>query len=135
MFNKDSFIRLIYSIVVALSITLCAMYFTTEYKEVVLIVFKGMMAGIIIWFLGEFFFSLCEKLFPTNILSGYIILFFLILLGTSGFGYIFGIKDIITLLIMSIVAEIFGLGVTFFYRRKLTKDLNEQLLKHKNNLY
>jgi len=134
MFDKDSFIRLIYSIVVAMFITLLAIFFTTDYSEVVLIVLQGMLAGLIIWFFGEILFSICEKLFPTNILSGYIILFFLILLGTSGFGYIFGLKNINYLLVISAVAEIFGLGITLFYRKKVTKALNDQLIRHKHDL-
>lgn len=133
MFDRDSFPRLVFSVNVAVLITLSALLMTSDNPDVVLFVFKGMLAGVSIWLAGEILFSICEKWFPTNILSGYAVLFLLILLGTSGFAYLFGMRDIPLLLGMSAVAEIFGLGITFFYRRKVTKDLNTQLMKHKNN--
>jgi len=133
MFDKNSLTRLVYSVNVAVVITLTVLLLTSHNPDIVLFVFKGMLAGASIWFAGEILFSVCEKIFPTNVLAGYVVLFLLILCGTSGFAYLFGMRDIVFLLGMSAAAEVFGLGITFFYRGKVTRDLNVQLMKHKNN--
>lgn len=133
MFDKNSLTRLLYSVNVAAMITLGVLALTADNPGEVMFVFKGMLAGASIWLAGEVLFSICEKIFPTNVLAGYVVLFLLILLGTSGFAYLFGMRDILFLLGMSAAAEIFGLGITFFYRRKMTRDMNAKLLLHKNN--
>lgn len=134
MFDRDSLIRLTYSVVVAIIITLLTLVLTTNPSGAAFYLLKGMFAGTVIWLLGEVLFSLCEKLYPKSVLVGYVVLVFLILVGTSGFGYIFGVKDIWMLVMMSIAAEICGISITLFYRRKYANTLNERLAERKNEL-
>lgn len=134
MFDKNSLTRLIYSLFVAIIITMIVLVATSNYLVPVLYILKGMIAGTVIWLFGEVLFTLCERLYPKSIVPGYIVLVLLILVGTTGFGYIFGAKNIGLLVKMSLGAELCGIGITLFYRRKYTKELNENLAKIKNKL-
>ena len=134
VFDRTSLIRLLYSVFIATLITLFAMAFTTEHGEAAGYVLKGMLAGAVIWFLGECLFSLCELLSPQSVALGYGVLGFLILLGTAGFGYLLGVRDIGVLAVMSAAAEVFGMGITVFYRRKYIRALNEKLARSKEEL-
>lgn len=134
MFDKDSWIRLTYSVLAAMIITMIALIFTTQYKDVVFTIWKGMIAGAVIWLLGELLFPLCEKIYPNSIIPGYVMLFLLIFLGTFGFAYILGVKELLILFILCAAAEINGIGITIIYRRKYMKQLNENLERSKNRL-
>ena len=134
MFDRASLIRLLYSLFIATLITLFALAVSTEYTEAVWYVLKGMLAGAVIWLLGEFLFSLCERVFPRSAAPGFMVLTFLILLGTSGFGYLLGVRDIGVLVVMSAAAEIFGIGITVFYRSQYMRALNEKLAEIKKEL-
>lgn len=134
MFNRESLIRLLYSVFIASLITMFALVIVSDQTEAVFDMLKGMLAGAVIWLLGEVLFTLCERLFSKSIVPGYVVLAFLILLGTAGFGYVLGIDDILLLAIMSIAAEAFGIGITLFYRQKYIHTLNERLEKSKKEL-
>lgn len=134
MFDKNSLIRLLYSVFVATIITSFALLVTTGHLEAVFYIVKGMCAGAVIWLLGEVLSSLCEKLFPQSVLPQYGVLVFLILLGTAGFGYLLGVTDIGVLVIMTIAAEVCGIGITMFYRSKYIHALNDKLAKSKDVL-
>ena len=136
MFDKESLFRCMYSLLISILITMIVLVVTSDNMQVVFFILKGMLAGAIIWFLGELLFPLCEKLFPYSIIPGYIVLIILIFGGTGIFGYLYGIKSISVLIKMCIAAEIFGVGITVLYRRKYTKDLNEKLEKNQkeNNI-
>ena len=100
-------------------------------SEVVFIILKSMLAGASIWFVGEILFPLCEKIFPHSVIPGYVVLFFLIFIGTGVFGYLFGIRSILVLIKIIAAAEIFGIGIIVFYRRRYVKELNDRLEKSK----
>lgn len=134
MFDRASLIRLMYSLFIASLITLFALAVSTEYTEAVWYVLKGMLAGAVIWFLGECLFSLCELLLPQSPAPGYGVLIFLILLGTAGFGYLLGVRDIGVLAVMCLAAEACGIAITVFYRRKYIRALNEKLAQSKEDL-
>lgn len=134
MFDKNSFIRLIYSVLVAMTITMIVLAITTQYSVVVFIILKGMIAGAVIWFLGELLFPICEKIYPRSIIPSYLLLMLLILIGTSVFGHILGVKSIPLIIKMCIAAELFGVGITILYRRIYIKKLNENLERNKNLL-
>lgn len=134
MFNRESLIRLLYSAFIASLITMFALVITSDQTDAVFSILKGMLAGAVIWLLGEVLFTLCERLFSKSIVPGYVVLTFLILLGTMGFGCIMGIRDFLLLAIMSIAAEVFGIGIALFYRHKYIHTLNEKLEKSKRDL-
>lgn len=134
MFGRTSLIRLLYSLFIATLITLFALAVSTEYAEATWYVLKGMLAGAVIWFLGECLFSLCEWLFPRSPAPGYGVLILLILLGTAGFGYLLGVRDVGVLAVMSLAAEAFGIGITLFYRSQYIRALNEKLAQSKEEL-
>jgi len=134
MFDRTSWIRLLYSLFIATLITLVAMAVTTDHIEMVWYVLKGMLAGAVIWFLGECLFSLCERVFPRSAAPGFVVLVFLILLGTAGFGYLLGVRDIGVLAVMSAAAEFCGIGITVFYRSRYMRALNEKLAQVKEEL-
>ncbi|MEN8905190.1 MAG: hypothetical protein ABF289_04435 [Clostridiales bacterium] len=130
MFDKDSFIRLMYSVLVSAVITMLVLL--TTYSEAVFFILKGMLAGTIIWFLGELLFPFCEKLYPKSILAGYIVLSLLIFCGTIGFAYLLGLRSLVVLIKICILAEICGVGITILYRNKYTKLLNKKLESNRN---
>lgn len=134
VFDRTSWIRLLYSLFIATLITLFALAVTTDHTEAVWSVLKGMLAGAVIWGLGECLFSLCERVFPRNAAPGYGVLVFLILLGTAGFGYLLGVRDRGILAVMCAAAEICGIGITVFYRSRYMRALNEKLAQVKEEL-
>ena len=134
VFDRTSWIRLLYSLFIATLITLFALAVTTEYTEAVWYILKGMVAGAVIWGLGECLFSLCERIFPHSPAPGYGVLILLILLGTGGFGYLLGVRDTGVLAIMIAAAEAFGIGITLFYRSQYIRTLNERLAQIKEEL-
>jgi|GEM_PF-3208087 len=134
MFSKESLIRLLYSVFIASLITMFALVIISDQAAAVFNILKGMLAGAVIWLLGEVLFTLCERRFSNSIVPGYVVLAFLILIGTMGFGYVMGIDDFLLLAIMSLAAEVFGIGITLFYRHKYTHTLNERLERSKKEL-
>ncbi len=134
MFDKDSFLRLLYTILISILITLLVLATFSDYKEACFIVLKGIFAGFIIWLLGELLFPMCEKLYPRSILPSYLVLALLIATGTAGFAYIFGMRALSVLVKICLVAEICGIGITILYRRHYTKTLNANLEKNKTKM-
>ena len=134
MFDKNSFLRLTYTVLISIFITLLVLAVFYDYGLVVLVIFKGILAGVVIWFLGEVLFPFCERLFPRSIIPSYIVLSLIILIGTAMFGYLLGVKSISILVKMCIVAELFGIGITVIYRRKYIKELNRKLEKEQENI-
>jgi hypothetical protein len=134
VFDRTSVIRLLYSMFIATLITLFALAMSGGYTEAVLYILKGMLAGAVIWLLAEVLFTLCEWLYPRSPLPGYVVLAFLILVGTAGFGYLFGFTDIAVLGVMCLAAEACGIGITVFYRKKYIRELNEKLARSKEEL-
>jgi hypothetical protein len=131
MFNKDFLLRCMYSLLISLLITIIVLMTTYDNTEVLLIILKGMFAGVSIWFVGELLFPLCEKIFPHSVIPGYVVLIILIFGGTGFCGYLFGVKSMSVLIKMCVAAEIFGLGITVIYRRQYVKELNDKLEKNK----
>lgn len=127
MFDKNSFIRLMYTILISILITMIVLALNSDNAEVIFLLLKGILAGTVIWFLGELLFPLCEKIFPRSIIPGYIVLIILIFGGTAIFGYVFGVKSISVLVKMCVAAEIFGIGIVVIYRINYIKSLNEKL--------
>lgn len=134
MFDKDSFLRLMYSVLISILITLIVMAVFFDYSEVVFLILKGILAGTVIWFMGEVLFPLCEKLYPRSIIPGYIVLILIIFIGTAIFGYLLGVKSVSILIKMCIAAEVCGIGITVLYRRKYIKDLNDNLERNKKKV-
>lgn len=134
MFDKSSLTRLLYSVLLAAMLTMLALVLTTEHARVVWYLLKGMGTGAVLWLLGEILFSLCERLSPRRAMLGYIVIALLILLGTAGFCYLYGVTDVAVIAIIVAVAEANGMGITAFYRRKYIRELNEKLARSKENL-
>lgn len=130
MFDKNSVLRLIYTVLISVFITLIVLAVFYDYAGVVIIILKGIIAGVLIWFMGEVLFPLCEKIYPRSIIPSYIVLILIISIGTAIFGYLLGVKSVSILVKMCITAELFGIGVTVIYRRKYIKDLNSKLEKN-----
>ena len=134
MFDKSSWIRFLYSVLVAMFITMGVLLTDREHSGTILLILKGMLAGAVIWFSGEMLFQLCEKLYPKSFIPGFILLFLLILGGTALFGCLLGIERILQLIMICLVSEVCGMGISVFYWRKYTKELNRLLEKKKQGL-
>lgn len=132
-FSKDSFIRLIYTIIVSSIINVASsiVFFSSEISSSSLLI--SIAVGSTIWFLSEWGMSFVSNKWPHKIFPSYVALFLLIAIGTSLGTLVLGIDSLAIILLICFCAEVFGISIAVFYHNYYKKLLNKHLEQFKES--
>lgn len=124
--TRDAWIRYFYTVVISTLIHIIC-HLTTDGRLEFFSLLNSIMLGVNIWFLAEALFSLANKIWPRSATPGYIVLLFVIGIGTFLGAYALGVREMYLMVIICIIAETAGFLLIFINRNKYKKELNKKL--------
>lgn len=131
VFTKDGFLRLLITIAISAIICIVASLTFAEVQLDAESILKSIALGSIIWFVSETALDLVDKKWAHNILPSYIVMCLIIILGTSAGLYLYGIRDVLIIVMVDIAAVICGMIIAIVNRRRYKDKLNKQLKEFK----